>query len=100
MSPLAAAAVGITAAGLVAAAVTLLATRRPLQSVRVLLDFLLAAGLLRLTGSPDWATLGAAAAIIALRRLAGLGLRAGAPALAGPLRRSAGSRLVRGPRRP
>jgi hypothetical protein len=45
--------------------------------VQVLLDFLLAAGLLRLTGSPGWAALGAAAAVVALRRLLGLGLRAG-----------------------
>ena len=100
MSPLAAAALGVTAAGLVAAAAVLLATRRPLHSAQVLLDFLLAAGLLRLTGSPGWAALGAAAAIIALRRLAGLGLRVGVPALAGPLRRSAGSRLARERRRP
>ena len=73
----AAAALGITAAGLVAAAVTLVATRRPLLSVQVLLDFLLAAGLLRLTGSPGWAELGTAAVIVALRRLLGLGVRTG-----------------------
>ena len=70
-------ALGITAAGLVAGAATLLATRRPWLSVQVLLDFLLAAGLLRLTGSPGWAALGAATAVVVLRRLLGLGLRTG-----------------------
>ena len=77
MTLVAGAALGITAAGLVAAAATLMATRRLVLSVQVLLDFLLAAGLLRLTGSPGWAALGAAAAVVALRRLLGLGLRAG-----------------------
>ena len=85
----AAAALGITAAGLVAAAVTLVATRRPLLSVQVLLDFLLAAGLLRLTGSPGWPALAAAAAVVALRA-----------GLAGVLRRSAGTSLVPGQGRP
>lgn len=72
-------AVGITAAGLLAASVVLAATRRPQLALEVLLDFLLAAGLLRLTGHPDWATLGTAAAIVALRRLVGFGLLGGAP---------------------
>jgi hypothetical protein len=75
-------ALGVTVAGLVAAAVTLVATRRPLFAVQVLLDFLLAAGLLRLTGHPDWTVLGGTAAIVALRQVVGFGLRAGAPAWA------------------
>ena len=66
-----------TAAGLVAAAVTLAVTRRPLLALGVLLDFLLAAGLLRLTGRPGWPVLATAAAVVVLRRLIGVGLRAG-----------------------
>lgn len=72
------AALAMAAAGLVAAAVTAAAARRPLLGVKVLLDFLLAAGLLRLTGDPAWTTVATAAAVVAVRRLVGLGLRAGA----------------------
>jgi len=75
-------ALAITAAGLVAPAVTLAATRRPLLAVTVLLDFVLAAGLLRLTGHPGWPALAGAAAVVVLRRLVGFGLRAGSPARA------------------
>jgi hypothetical protein len=73
-------ALAITAAGLAAAAIATAATRRPLLGLQVLLDFLLAAGLLRLTGSPDWPVLATAAAVLGLRRLVGFGLRVGAPA--------------------
>ena len=81
-------ALGIIGAGLVVAAAVLAATRRPLFALKVLLDFLLAAGLLRLTGDPGWATVLTAAAIVAVRRLLGVGLRAGAPAwvASGPTR--------------
>ena len=71
------AALGVTAAGLVAAAVAAAAARRPLLGLKILLDFLLAAGLLRLTGDPAWTTVATAAAIVAVRRLVGAGLRAG-----------------------
>ncbi len=80
------AALAVTAAGLVAAAVVLAATRRPAFALKVLLEFFLAAGLLRLTGSPDWPALLTAAAVILVRRLVGFGLRAGAPARAAPVR--------------
>jgi uncharacterized membrane protein len=76
-------ALGITAAGLVASAVALSATRRLRFALKVLLDFLLAAGLLRLTGQPGWAELGTAAAVVAVRRLVGIGLRAGRPGTSG-----------------
>ena len=92
-------ALGITAAGLVAAAVTLGATRSPLSALRVLMDFVLAAGLLRLTGEPGWAALGTAAAVVAVRRLLGAGLRAGAGSAA-LLRPPAGTGLVPRRRRP
>ena len=78
------AALALTAAGLVAAAAVLAATRRPEFVLKVLLDFFLAAGLLRLTGSPGWPTLlTTAAAVVLLRRLVGFGLRAGPPCRAG-----------------
>jgi predicted NAD/FAD-binding protein len=68
-----------TAFGLVAAAVVLAAARRPMPALAVLLDFLTAAGLLRLAGEPSWDTIAAAAAVIAVRRLVTTGLRASHP---------------------
>ncbi len=70
-------AVGVTALALVAGAVALAATRRPALALGVLLDLLLAAGLLRLAAEPTWASLATAAAVVLLRRLIGAGLRAG-----------------------
>ena len=67
----------VTAAALFAGLVALVATRRPAAALPVLLDLLVAAGLLRLVGEPGWQALGTAAAIILLRRLIGLGLRTG-----------------------
>ena len=51
-------------------------TRRPLPALAVLLDLLLAAGLLRLLGDPGWQTILTVAALVALRRLLAAGLRA------------------------
>ncbi|MDG9702858.1 hypothetical protein [Streptomyces sp. DH37] len=68
-----------TAFGLVAGAVVLAAARRPMPALAVLLDFLTAAGLLRLAGEPSWDTIAAAAAVIAVRRLVATGLRASHP---------------------
>ena len=68
---------GVAAAALVAGALTLAGTRRPALALHVFLDLLLAAGLLRLVGDPDWRTIMTAAAIVVLRRLIGVGLRAG-----------------------
>ncbi|MEH0974823.1 hypothetical protein V6U77_27180 [Micromonospora sp. CPCC 205546] len=47
-------------------------------AVRVLLDLLTAAGLLRLAGHQDWTDLAGAAAIVLLRRLLWAALTAGA----------------------
>ncbi len=86
-------ALGISGLALAAGAVALAATRRPALALAVFLDLLLAAGLLRLAAEPTWTSLGTAAAVVALRRLIGAGLRAGgrawsAPAVApGPRRR-------------
>ena len=67
----------ISAAALVAGALALVVTRRPALALSVLLDLLLAAGLLRLVGEPGWRTIVTAAAIMGLRRLVGFGLRLG-----------------------
>ena len=112
-------AMALTAAGLVAGLLALAVTRRPGLALQVFLDFLMAAGLLRLTGDPGWPTIATAAVIVALRRVIGAGLRAGAAAWspgpdgpsgrsgphhrgqgrrtgpAGPLRRLAVERLLR-----
>ena len=75
----------VTGAALVSAAIALAATRRPAPALGVLLDLLVAAGLLRLVGDPGWTALASAAVIIALRHLVGSGLRqAAASWRAGP----------------
>jgi len=65
-----------TAFGLVAAAVVLAAARSARAAMAVLLDFLTAAGLLRLVGEPTWDALAAAAAVVAVRKLVVAGLYA------------------------
>lgn len=59
---------------LVGVAVTL-RTRRLAEGVGLLLDFLLAAGLLRLLILDTWAAIGAVAAVVALRRLLAVGIQ-------------------------
>ena len=60
--------------GLVSGGVVLLWARDLRLAVRVLLEFLLAAGLLRLSGDPGWRALLVAAAVVGLRRLVVVGL--------------------------
>ena len=105
----AAAASGIAAAALLAGALALARARRPALALAVFLDLLLAAGLLRLAGDPGWQAIATAAAVVAVRRLIGVGLRAGgrtwpapgarsradAGTRAGMLRSSSVDRLVR-----
>ncbi|GAB3349442.1 hypothetical protein [Modestobacter lapidis] len=87
-------AVAISAAALGAGALTLLVTRRPSLALAVLLDLLLAAGLLRLGSDPGWQAIAVAAALVGLRRVIGAGLRVGgrswarAPSAPGPGRSS------------
>jgi hypothetical protein len=71
------AAVAVCAAALVAGALTLVRTRRPGLALSVLLDLLLAAGLLWLSGDREWEALATVAAIVALWRLLGVGLPTG-----------------------
>lgn len=59
----------VAAAGLVAASAMLARTRSALQALPVLLDFLLAAGLLRLVGSPTWAALATAGLVVLIRHV-------------------------------
>ena len=70
------AALVVTAAGLVVAAVALARTRRVALALALLLDFFTAASLLRLAAPPSWAALGAAVLIIAIRQLASRSLAA------------------------
>ena len=71
------AALAITALALVCGALALARTRRPALALGVFLDLLVAAGLLRLSGRPDWQTIATAAALLVIRRLIGFGLRTG-----------------------
>lgn len=64
-----------TAAGLVAAVVVLAVTGAPRQALPVLLEFLTAAGVLRLAGSPAWTDVATAGAVIAVRHLVTSGLQ-------------------------
>lgn len=65
----------LVGAGLVSGAIVALVARAPREGLRSLLDFLLAAGLIRLTGDLTWTTLLLAAATIAVRQVVGRGLR-------------------------
>jgi hypothetical protein len=66
----------VTAAGLVVAAVAVARTRRARLALALLLDFFTAAALLRLAAPPTWPALGAAALTIAIRQLASRSLAA------------------------
>ena len=72
---LGAAALLVTGLGLVSATAVLARARDGRLALRVLLEFLTAAGLLRLAGDPGWPEIGAAAAVVAVRRLLSLRLR-------------------------
>lgn len=65
----------VTLLGLLSAACAGLRLRRVQPTVALLIDFLLAAGLIRLTAEPSWMSLAVAAATIAVRMLVNAGLR-------------------------
>lgn len=65
----------VTVAGLVGLVVVGLRTGDPRAGLPLLLDLLLAAGLLRLTGTPDLRRAAVAALVVLVRRLAGGALR-------------------------
>jgi hypothetical protein len=64
----------VAAAALVAGVGAVVSTGRLLPAVGVFLDLLLAAGLLRLATAGTWQAIAGAAAIVAIRKLAVLGL--------------------------
>ncbi|MFG1779890.1 hypothetical protein ACGFIR_26405 [Micromonospora sp. NPDC049051] len=69
----------VTAAAALAGLAVLLGTGSWRSAMRVLLDLLVAAGLLRLASGQGWTELAAAAAIVGLRRLLWAALTAGGP---------------------
>jgi hypothetical protein len=73
----------VTVAALVSAGAALLASRRPLIGLTVLLDLLLAASLLRLAVDPAPIQLAGTALLVLVKRLASAGLRRAAAARAG-----------------
>ncbi|MCZ2860494.1 DUF1622 domain-containing protein [Blastococcus sp. VKM Ac-2987] len=68
----------VAGVAVVSGLVALAATRRPALALGILLDLLVAAGLLRLAGDPSWQAIATTAVVIALRHLVGYGLRTGA----------------------
>lgn len=64
----------VTAAGIGAAAITWALTRRHRPALPLLLDFLLAAGLLRLTSDQSWTAIASTALIVGLRKLSTSGI--------------------------
>ncbi len=74
----------VVLAGLVLAALALAATRSPWAAMPMLLDFLLAAGLLRLSASGSWHAITTAPEIVVIRKVAGLGIAQGRQARTGP----------------
>jgi len=74
----------VVAAGLALSALTLLSTGRIGVALPVLLDLLLAAGLLRLSATASWQAIASAAAIVLIRKLATLGITAARRARARP----------------
>lgn len=67
----------VVAAALATSALTLLFTRSPRTALPVLLDLLLAAGLLRLSVTASWQAIGSAALVVAIRKVVTLGLSTG-----------------------
>ncbi|MFH9656899.1 hypothetical protein ACH4NF_01045 [Streptomyces sp. NPDC017248] len=72
--------------GLVAAATAWRLAGALRQGLAVLLDFLTAAGLLRLAGTPSWDTIALAATVITLRKLLSASLTPSAPPRTRPAR--------------
>ncbi|MEV6691924.1 hypothetical protein AB0M35_10710 [Micromonospora sp. NPDC051196] len=80
----------VGALGVLSAGVTLLATRSVPMAVEVLLDMLVAAGLVRLAGGTSWSGLAAVVVLVAVRRMLRAGLLADDRWRASARRRPAG----------
>ncbi len=74
MTVLLAAAVLVSALGLLAGVVGAVATGTARGGLPIMLDLWTAAGLLRLASSPGWSSIGAAGALVLVRRLVLLSL--------------------------
>ena len=66
----------IAAAAVALGVLSAVTTRSGATGLAVLLDLLLAAGLLRLAVADTWTAIGTAAAVVAVRKLAGVGIAA------------------------
>ncbi len=66
-----AASLAVLTGAILAGGLVLAGTRQVAPALAVLLDLLLAAGLLRLAAEPTWTRLATAAAVVAVRKLAG-----------------------------
>ena len=75
----------LAAAAVVVAALVLVATREVTVAFPVLLDLLLAAGLLRLSAGAPWTAIVSAALIVVVRRLAATGIRRAVTSRRGPV---------------
>jgi hypothetical protein len=67
----------LVAAALVVSGLVLASTRSPATALAVLLDLLLAAGLLHLSADAGWTAIGSAALVVVIRKVVALGLSAG-----------------------
>jgi hypothetical protein len=67
----------VVAAALVVSGLVLASARSPATALAVLLDLLLAAGLLRLSADAAPGAIASAALVVVIRKVAGLGLAAG-----------------------
>lgn len=66
-----------TSAGLIVGLAVFAATRQYLLALQVGLELWVAAGLIRLAGTPSWAALAGTAGILFIRQITTRGLRAG-----------------------
>ena len=78
----------VVAAALVVSGLVLASARNPTAALAVLLDLLLAAGLLHLSADAAPTAIASAALVIVIRKVAGLGLAAGRRRRARPVRTS------------
>lgn len=69
----------LAAAGILLGGLALAATRRVHVALGILLDLLLAAGLLRLVLADTWSAIATAAALVAIRKVVVLGMSDAAP---------------------
>jgi hypothetical protein len=86
----------IALAAVVVAGLVLASTRRPTVALPVLLDLLLAAGLLRLTADLQWDAIASAALVVVIRKLASVGIAAGRTVSASTGSRGSGGSTGRG----